>query len=103
MVYGHFFGLLSIAGYFFILLFFLPLQEADDRKAFLKNICISAVTILILLLPAADIFIQSLQLNESWIAPPANDAFSAIFKDFFGNSEVLVALYTYHKLFYYSF
>lgn len=92
MIYGHFFGLFALFSQYIILLLFLLLHNNKQKIDFIKKAIVSALITLILYLPAINILLGISKLTNFWIPAPTNDSFGIIFKEFFGNSEILLSL-----------
>ena len=101
MISTHFFGLFVLFSQLFILLFFLIIIEKNKRINFFKFSFLSGIIAIILFLPAIKIFINVSEIKEFWIQPPAIDAYTLIFKEFFGNSEMILAFIGVFILFYF--
>lgn len=101
MIYGHFFGLFALFTQYLILLFFFILIEKENRLKFFINTLIAGIITLILFIPATELFIATTQIKSFWIPAPTLDAYTLIFKEFFGNSELLLPIVGF--LFYFYF
>lgn len=92
MIHSHFFGLFTFASQIIILFLFFIFSEKQNKKAFIINSLISGLTVLLLFLPIVKIFINVTKVKEFWIPAPTADSYTLIFKEFFGNSEMLLTL-----------
>jgi len=92
MIYGHFFGLMALVAQYSILLLFLILTAPGAKLKFFRNIFLSGVVALIILIPAIPVFIEIIKIKEFWIPKPGPDTFTLMFKEFFGNSEMVLML-----------
>lgn len=101
MISTHFFGLFVLFAQLFILLFFLIIIEKDKRINFFKFSFLSGIITILLFIPAIKIFINVSEIKEFWIPAPTIDAFTLIFKEFFGNSEMILAFIGVFILFYF--
>lgn len=101
LINSHFFGLFALLSQYFILMFFWIISEKEARKAFFINALISGIVTGILFLPAVPILIKVSQIKEFWIPFPTLDIYTLIFKEFFGNSEILLTLVSILILFYF--
>ncbi|HEX8269273.1 MAG TPA: glycosyltransferase family 39 protein [Flavobacterium sp.] len=90
MINSHFFGLLTLFTEYILLLFFFILQSKNARKNMLTQGFVSFIITALFFLPAIKLFIKSLQMKETWIPMPTADAYYIIFKEFFGNFEMLI-------------
>lgn len=93
MLYGHFFALLGLFAQYLILLYFWIFSEPQNRKSFFTKSFISGLITLVLFLPSLDLFILTTEMKNFWLDYPSEDVYTAIYKGFFGNSEVLVAVF----------
>lgn len=101
MIHSHFFGLFALVTQYLILLFFLIISEMQNRKIFFLNSFFSGVITLIIFIPAIKIFIKVTEIKEFWIPAPTLDVYTLIFKEFFGNSELLLTIIGVVSLFYF--
>lgn len=92
MIYCHFFGLFAFFAQYLILLYFVIIPFEIERKKFLLYCFISGVIALILYLPTYNLFIKTTEMTSIWIKMPTLDVFTQFFKDFFGESEIIVFL-----------
>lgn len=92
MLLSHFFGLFVVFAQLFILLFFFLISEKGTKFHFIKNTVVTGGIIILLFLPALKIFIKVSEIKEFWIAPPTEDSYTLVFKEFFGHSEMILSL-----------
>jgi len=92
MIHFHFFGLFVLFTQYLILLLFLLFSKKDLRKGFFINTFLSGLLTLVLFIPAIKIFIKVAEIKEFWIPAPTPDVYTIIFKEFFGNSELILTL-----------
>lgn len=90
MIYGHFFGLFALFSQYLIILLFLLISSR--KKDFFKKAFVSGILTLILYIPSIKILINVSEIKEFWISAPTPDSFTIIFKEFFGGSEMVLAL-----------
>jgi hypothetical protein len=98
LVLTHFFGLFVLVAQAVILLFYLFIKNKEDRKLFFKHCLIYGAVVTIMFLPAVSIFIKVSKITEFWIQPPALDVYTSIYKEFFGNSELLLPFFSLSKI-----
>ncbi|MBN1650352.1 MAG: glycosyltransferase family 39 protein [Bacteroidales bacterium] len=101
MIYGHLFGLVVLFAQYIILLFFFLITEKQKRITFFKNVFISGVITAVLYIPALGLLIKSMNITDFWIPAPTSDAYLLIFNEFFGNSELIIALVVVLFLYYF--
>lgn len=101
MLHFHFFGLFVLFAQYLILLLFFILSKKEHRKQFFLHASISGLIALVLFSPAIKIFIKVTQIKEFWIPAPTIDVYTLIFKEFFGNSEMVLTLIGFLFLFYF--
>ena len=87
---AHFFGLITIFSQSLILLYFLSLKPKAERAHFFKNMLISAGVALLLALPATEPFIRVFKIESFWMTKPDASVYTAMFREFFGQSEMLL-------------
>ena len=92
MINTHFFGLFVLFSQYITLLFFLILSKNTQRKGFFVNSFISGIVTLLLFIPSMKVFIKVSEIKDFWIPAPTLDAYTLIFKEFFGNSELVLTL-----------
>ena len=90
MIYCHFFALFTLVSQYFILLFFIihPFKTTTN-KLFLLSF-MSGITSLILYLPSYSLFKMTTEIKSIWIPMPTLDVYTQFFKDFFGQSEIVI-------------
>jgi len=93
MLYGHFFSLFALLSQIALLTLCTITIDKERRKAFVLNSAISGLIILVLFLPCVKIFIAAMAIKDFWIPYPTPDAYTLIFKEFFGNSEFILCLF----------
>lgn len=101
MIHSHFFGLFALATQYLILLFFFLISKKQYKKEFFINSFLSGIITLILFIPAIKIFIKVTEIKQFWIPAPTLDVYTLIFKEFFGNSELLLTLIQIVVIFYF--
>lgn len=101
MLYGHFFSLFAVLGQMAILLFFAVIAKPENRKSFLINSAIAGLVTLVLFLPSIKIFIAAMEIKSFWIPYPTPDVYTAMYKEFFGNSEMLMFVFGFMAILYF--
>lgn len=101
MINSHFFGLFTLFTQCFILLIFLILSEKTNKKTFFINSFLAGILVLILFIPAIKIFIKVTEIKEFWIPAPTIDAYTLVFREFFGNSELILCFIGVFLFFYF--
>lgn len=101
MIITHFFGLFVVFSQLIIILFYFFMIEKEKRIQFILKMLISGVISTLLLTTAIKAFIKVSQIKDFWISPPTSDAFTSIFKEFFGNSEIVLSLISICVFFYF--
>jgi len=92
IVNAHFFGFITIFSQYLILLFFLIKSPASNRKTFFINCLISGVVTVLIFLPAYGAFTRITAIDSFWLQKPGPEAYTIMFKEFFGNSEMVLFL-----------
>jgi len=90
MINSHFFGFLTILSQGIILLLFFLKTPFHNKKTLFKSLFVSAIIIFLLILPTYEPLLQILKIKTFWIPIPNENSLTSMFKEFFGNSEVLI-------------
>jgi uncharacterized membrane protein len=101
MINSHFFGLFTLFAQYIIVLFFLVIIKKDERKRFFFLAFISGIIVLLFFIPSLEIFFKTNDIESFWIPKPTLDAYTLIYKEFFGNSETVLTLVGLISLFYF--
>lgn len=105
MIYTHFFALFTLFSQYLILLYFVLKPYQETQKRFFFYSLLSGIATLILYIPSLFIFFKTNERTSFWITAPERDVYTAMFKEFFGFSEIVVfisllaLLYYFIKLF----
>ncbi|WP_221931743.1 glycosyltransferase family 39 protein [Flavobacterium sp. GT3R68] len=100
IVNSHFFGFITIFSQYLILLFFLITSPKENKKTFFFYSFISGIVTLIIFLPAYEAIIRVSEISSFWLQKPGPDAFTMMFKEFFGNSEIILFIINFIVIFY---
>ncbi|RZJ34212.1 MAG: hypothetical protein EOO51_10665 [Flavobacterium sp.] len=92
MIYTHFFALFALFAQYLILLFFILKPFSTSSKTAFRYGLISGVLTLVLFVPCFNIFLQTTKKTSMWIPSPTVDVYTQIFKEFFGQSELVLFL-----------
>jgi hypothetical protein len=92
MIYGHFFGLLGLFAQYLIILYVIIAGPAKDRKNIFIKAFASGIITLILYIPAFKLLFATASMKKFWIPLPELTVYTSIYKGFFGNSELLLAI-----------
>lgn len=90
MIYTHFFALFALFAQYIILLIFIVKPFNTDRKKMFLYSFFSGILTLLLYLPALKLFIVTTKRTSIWIPMPTVDVYTQIFKEFFGQSEIVL-------------
>jgi 4-amino-4-deoxy-L-arabinose transferase-like glycosyltransferase len=90
MIYTHFFALFGLFAEYVILMLFIIKPNNIDRKKMLLFSVLSGIITLILYIPSLKIFIETTKRTSIWIPMPTVDVYTQIFKEFFGQSEIVI-------------
>jgi mannosyltransferase len=90
MIYCHFFALFTLVSQYLILLFFVFNAHKTTGKKFFFYTAVSGITSLILYLPVWGIFQKAAERTSIWITMPTLDVYTEIFKEFFGQAELVI-------------
>jgi mannosyltransferase len=90
MIYCHFFALFTLVSQYLILLFFVFNPHKTTGKKFFIYSAIAGIASLILYLPVWGIFQKAAERTTIWITMPTLDVYTEIFKEFFGQAELVI-------------
>lgn len=90
MIYSHLFALFTLFSQYLIILYFVINPFGAKRKSiFIYGLMIGLIN-LILYIPVISIILNNMSLESLWIKMPTLDVFTQFFKDFFGQSELVI-------------
>ncbi|MEI6020284.1 MAG: glycosyltransferase family 39 protein [Bacteroidota bacterium] len=92
MLYGQYVALFAMAAQGLIILVFLIFFQKEKKGTFFWHFLLAYIIVLIGYLPALPQLIKNAGIQSSWIPFPPPDVFSGFFKEFFGNSELILPL-----------
>jgi hypothetical protein len=92
MIYSQYIAFFTLAAQGLIILIFFIFFQKDKKLLYLLHFGIAFILITIGYLPAYSQMINNLSIQSSWIPFPSPDVFTGYFRDFFGNSELIVTL-----------
>lgn len=90
----NFFGFINILSHVFILVFFISIFPRDQKWPLFKFSAIAGVLALLLFLPNYKILEKLLNFKSFWVPPPTSDAFSILYHEFLGNSELTTFIFS---------
>jgi uncharacterized membrane protein len=90
IINAHFFGFITIISQCILLLFILLKMPKAIRFQFFKLALISGITTVIIIAPGYAAIQRMFEINSFWLAPPKLDVYTTMFKEIFGNSEMLL-------------
>ena len=96
----HLFGIITLFSQSLIILCFLFFSSKQDKLSVLKFAPISGIIALVMLAPNYQMLIKILNIKSFWVAPPTQDGFTLLMKEFFGNSEYLIFIFSFIFVFY---
>ncbi|WP_298222175.1 glycosyltransferase family 39 protein [Flavobacterium sp.] len=94
MIYCHFFALFAFVSQYVILLYFVFKPYQSTRIQFFKYTAISGFMTLLLYIPTYSLFKRTSEMTSMWIPKPTLDVYTVVFKDFFGQSEIVLFFVT---------
>lgn len=89
---AHFFGFITVFAQYLILLFFLIMVPKEEKKKFFINSFISGIITLLVFLPALSAFMRITEMDSFWLQKPGPEAYTIMFREFFGSSEMVLFL-----------
>lgn len=90
----NFFGFVNMFSQAIILFFYIIIYPKDNKIEFVKRSLISGIIALILFLPNIILFSNLFGFKSNWIPAPTNESFAFLFKEFLGNSEMTLFLFS---------
>ena len=90
MIYSHFFFFFSLIAQYLILLYFIIFPFKVTRIKFLKYMFISGIITVLLYIPTYKLILKTTQMKSIWIEMPGLDVYTQFYKDFFGQSELVL-------------
>lgn len=94
MISSHFFGLFVLFAQYLVLLYFLIEIPKPSKKHFFLASLLAGVVSLVLWIPSIPIFLNVTKITSFWIQMPPPEIYTQIFREFFGNSELLIYVAT---------
>lgn len=94
MIYSHFFALFALFSQYLILLYFVIRPYNVTRKNFFIYCMVSGLGTLLLYIPSFRLFAKTTEMKSIWIQMPTLDVYTQFFKDFFGQSEMVLFFIT---------
>jgi hypothetical protein len=86
----HFFGFITLFSQCLLLLFFLIKTPKADRNKFFAFCIVFGIITLIVFSPAFEALLRVTEIKSFWLQKPGPDAFTSMFREFFGNSEMII-------------
>lgn len=90
MIYCHFFALFALFSQYLILLYFIIKPFKISGKKFFIFCLLSGIVTLLLYIPTYKLFLKTSEMTSIWIQMPTLDVYTQFFKDFFGQSELVL-------------
>ncbi len=90
MFYGHPYALFAFAAQCLMLLFAFIQTPKNFKLNFIKTGLVGLLSLVVLYLPAVPLLLIAGKVSSSWIQLPELNVYTQVFKDFFGNSELLI-------------
>ncbi|WP_026977255.1 glycosyltransferase family 39 protein [Flavobacterium tegetincola] len=92
MIYSHLFALFTLISQYLILLYFIIISVKESRKKFFIYTLIIGIVSIVMYIPVIGIILNNLGRESIWIKMPTLDVYTQFFKDFFGESELVLFL-----------
>lgn len=90
MIYSHFFAIFTLLAQYLILLYYIIFPYNISRVKFFKFSLISGGMTILLYIPTYKLIVKTTEMKSIWIQMPGLDAYTQFFKDFFGQSEMIL-------------
>lgn len=101
IINAHFVGLITVFAQFLLLLFILLITPKEEKSTFFKLSFYSGITAFLVMLPTYRLFFKMSKYHSGWLTLPGPDGFTIIFKQFLGNTEMLVFVFSLLFIFYF--
>ena len=86
----HFFGFITLFSQCLLLLFFLIKTPKENKNKFFGNCIVFGIVTLIVFSPSFEALLRVTEIKSFWLQKPGPDAFTSMFREFFGNSEMVI-------------
>lgn len=100
ILHAHFFGVITIFSQCLLLLYFLIVSKKENKGNFLKKSVVAGIVTFLIFLPAIEAFIHVVEMSSFWFDPPKQDAYTQMFRQFFGKSEIVLSMINFIILYY---
>ncbi len=90
----NFFGFINILSQVIIILFFFLLSTKEQKLTLFKYALFAGLIALMTFVPNYKIFLKLLEFKSFWVPAPAPDSLTLLFKQFLGNFEVTLFIFT---------
>ena len=90
----NFFSFINILSHIIIILFYFLMTTKEKKINDIKNYLISVTIATIMVLPNFQMIIKIFSIKSFWVPKPTLESFSLIFKEFLGNSEMTLFIFT---------
>ena len=97
----HFFGFITLFSQCLLLLFFLIKTPKESRNKFFGFCIVSGTIASIIFSPSFEALLRVTEIKSFWLQKPGPDAFTTMFREFFGNSEMVVFVINLLVVFYF--
>jgi 4-amino-4-deoxy-L-arabinose transferase-like glycosyltransferase len=98
---AHFFGFITLFSQYLILLVSLIYSEKENRKKLFLCSFYSSIITLIVFIPVYEPFIRASKINSFWLQKPGLEVYTNLFKEFFGNSEIILLIIQFVVMYYF--
>ena len=97
----HFFGFITLFSQCLLLLFFLIKTPKENRNNFFRYCIVFGIVTLIIFSPSFEALLRVSEIKSFWLQKPGPEAFTSMFREFFGNSEMLISVINLLVIFYF--
>ena len=97
----HFFGFITLFSQCLLLLFFLIKTPKENKNKFFGNCIVFGIVTLIVFSPSFEALLRVTEIKSFWLQKPGPDAFTSMFREFFGNSEMVIFCVNLVAIFYF--
>lgn len=90
MIYSHFFAVFTLFAQYIILLYYIIFPFKTSRITFFRCSFLSGLITSLLYIPTYRLILKTTEMKSMWIKMPDLDVYTQFFKDFFGQSEMVL-------------
>ncbi len=90
----NFFGFINLLSQTILVLYFIFKSDFNVRKKIFFKSVLAATIAIVMFLPNYDMLLKLLNYKTFWVPKPTDESFSILFKEFLGNSEMTLFIFS---------